>query len=471
MENDELAQYLDALEREECYRVDEVLRASPHETTERVFFVGANGSETGPFIRKFIHLDSGLGGAYERIYEAQRAGRRFAHLPQIHECYMRDDQMVVVMEYVQGETLQELVYREDPSMDLALSVFGNICDAVSELHEGFRPAIIHRDLKPSNIILSGSNVTIIDFGIAREYKATADADTMQFGTRAYAPPEQFGFGQTTVRSDVYALGMILYFCLTEKIPDANVRTIGFDDPRIPPAMKAVLLQATAFDPEHRFANARALKAAFEHAVNNPEQSGPVAAGTAAPVSSATVAAGIAAGVAYGTQHAVGTAAPRVAAAQGAAPVTMPLSPDATNAQSTVSANPTPRSPYGTVLTTPILHSSNQIRPVKSDRQTGGKIWNGFLVFFVFYMVLFSFGHASNPAQDIAEYGPVYIAYMYCFAMPLLLAGFAWVVYDKRRLGEHFPKLKKIPWWVWAAGFIGLIFVVCAIAAVIMRVAG
>ena len=375
MKNDELAQYLDALEREECYRVDEVLRASPHETTERVFFVGANGSETGPYIRKFIHLDSGLGGAYERIYEAQRSGRRFAHLPQIHECYMRDDQMVVIMEYVQGETLQELVYREDPSMNLALSVFGNICDAVSELHESFRPAIIHRDLKPSNIILTGNNVTIIDFGIAREYKVAADADTMQFGTRAYAPPEQFGFGQTTVRSDVYALGMILYFCLTEKIPDANVRTTGFDDPRIPPAVKAVLLQATAFDPDHRFANARALKAAFEHAVNNPEQPGSVAAGVVSATTSTTVAAGVAAGIAYGTQHAVGTAAQRVTAAQGimaeqgaapaqgvaqgatptqgvasriaAAPVATSISPDATNAQRTISATSTPRSPYGT----------------------------------------------------------------------------------------------------------------------------
>lgn len=278
METDELAQYLESLKREDCYRVDAVLKESPFETTQRVSFVGANGAESGPFIRKFIARDTGMGAVYERIFAAQQAGRRFKYVPSIVECYQRDDCLVVVMELVRGETLQDYVYRADPSVALAASVFPRLCDAVAELHEEFDPPIIHRDLKPSNIILSNDGLAIIDYGIAREYHEGADADTTQFGTRAFAPPEQFGFGQTTTRSDVYALGMLLYFCLTETIPSAAIRDAGFTDPRIPEALRQVIARATALDPAVRYASAAEMKAAFLQANANP------AASNAAPSS-------------------------------------------------------------------------------------------------------------------------------------------------------------------------------------------
>ncbi|MFR3273297.1 MAG: serine/threonine protein kinase [Slackia sp.] len=196
-------------------------------------FVGANGAGQGPFIRKYIARDSGLGSAYERVFEAQRQGRRFLYIPRIADCYTLGEDLVVIMEYVRGETLQDVVYRCDPSMQLAADIFPRLCDAVLELHEGFGAPLIHRDLKPSNVMVSSGGLSLIDLGIAREYKGDATTDTHHFGTRAYAPPEQFGFGQTTVRSDVYALGMILYFCLVEQTPDAAVRERGFLDPGFP----------------------------------------------------------------------------------------------------------------------------------------------------------------------------------------------------------------------------------------------
>ncbi len=262
MGNDELAAYLDALQREDCYRVDAILKESPYEVTQQVSFVGANGAQRGPFIRKFIKREAGFGGVYERLYAAQQAGRRFKHLPDVLECYPHDDDLVVVMEYARGETLQDLVYRTDPSVELAREVFPLLCDAVSELHEDFDPPIIHRDLKPSNVIVSQGGCTIIDFGIAREYKDGAAQDTAHFGTRAFAPPEQFGFGQTTVRSDVYALGMLLYFCLTETIPDTSSREGWCGDRRIPAALRGVIAKASAFDPQQRYSSAAELKAAF-----------------------------------------------------------------------------------------------------------------------------------------------------------------------------------------------------------------
>lgn len=270
MENDDLSRYLDALERDDCYRVDATLKESPHELTQRVFFVGMNGAKRGPYIRKLIDRESGMGAAYTRIFEAQEAGRRFKHIPRIHECYHDERSLVVVMELVPGETLQDVVYRRNPSLQLASDVFPLVCDAVTELHESFDPPLIHRDLKPSNIMLAGDELTVIDFGIAREFRQGAETDTVKFGTRAFAPPEQFGFGQTTVQSDVYALGMLLYFCLTEKIPTQQVRDAKFAVEGVPPRMQAVIARATEIDASKRYASAAELKAAFLEAAGEIE---------------------------------------------------------------------------------------------------------------------------------------------------------------------------------------------------------
>ena len=226
-----LAEHLASLDRDDSYRVERVLKRSSVETTELVYFEGTGGGSLGPFVRKRIDASAQIGGAYERLFAAQRAGRRFEHLPRIVDCRRVGDDLNVVMEYIEGETLGALVYRLGATPDYAHELYPVLCDAVGELHAGFAMAgetsapVIHRDLKPSNIIVTGANYTpddgltfsslvIIDLGIARVWRDGADADTVKFGTRPYAPPEQYGFGQTSVRSDVYALGALLFFCLT-----------------------------------------------------------------------------------------------------------------------------------------------------------------------------------------------------------------------------------------------------------------
>ena len=271
-----LAEHLASLERDDSYRVDRVLKRSDVETTELVYFEGSGGGSLGPFVRKHIDASAQIGGAYERLFAAQRAGRRYEHLPRIFDCHRVGDELCVVMEYIEGETLGALVGRLGATPDYACELFGALCDAVAELHAGFASAgemaapVIHRDLKPSNIIVSGASYTpdtgmtfssmvIIDLGIARVWREGADADTVKFGTRPYAPPEQYGFGQTSVRSDVYALGALLFFCLTgaDPKPGRGMREQceAYD---IPASLADVICMAMALDPDKRFASAKAL---------------------------------------------------------------------------------------------------------------------------------------------------------------------------------------------------------------------
>lgn len=279
--NDELDTYLASLERSSKFNVIRTLKATPHETTELVEL--ADGiSAPGPYIRKRIALDSGIGQAYPRLFEEQQAGRNAACSPRIYECFETEDSLNVVMEFVQGKTLADWVYEADPSPAFAAYVFPRVCDAVSELHEGFDPPIIHRDLKPSNVMINEHGVKVIDFGIARSYRKDAESDTRHFGTPSYAPPEQFGFGQTDERSDIYALGMLLYYCLTERTPTFSMLESEFEDDDVPNPLRKVIAKATSFDPASRYASVRELKRAFLEAIDETLSLAPAEAADWAP---------------------------------------------------------------------------------------------------------------------------------------------------------------------------------------------
>ena len=428
MENDELTQYLNALQREECYRVNETLKESPFETTQLVTYIGANGAEGGPYIRKFISRESGMGCAYERIYEAQQAGKRFRHIPRVLECYAHNDQLAVVMEYVHGETLQDYVYRNDPSFELARQVFPQLCDAVTELHEDFSPAIIHRDLKPSNIILSEGNLTIIDFGISREYKADATADTTHLGTRAFAPPEQFGYGQTSVRSDVYALGLILYFCLTEKIPDSAVLSSHFEGEVIPDPLRAVIVHATRFDPEQRYASVRQLKEAFILACQGrwTSQPEPMASGAAgAPTSTPTWQ----------------TSQPTVVAP-------------------TMQTAPTPVTNWHTMPTsTPSVPAT----PAPEPQYHLITMRNIALWLILGVLLWMSISLAINPGESTSKY-PAWVNLIgYLVVVPLASIGGVWLFMDKRGFVQRFPRLGRFTLAHWVFMYIVLLvvlFLIC-----------
>lgn len=266
--HDELAAQLGA--PRDAYRIEQVLKSAPGEVTQLVWLRTAAGGELGPYVRKIIDASAGIGNVYQQLYEREKAGVRYLQLPRIVSCELNGGKLVVVMERVPGPTLREVAETTPSSERLALArcVMPAICDAAHELHTAFDQPVIHRDLTPSNIICPKDDhalPVLIDLGIARTWHEGAEKDTVHLGTRAYAPPEQYGFGQTDVRSDVYALGMLAFSCLTGCDPEPRDRERGFADPRVPDAWLLVIARACALDPADRYATAADLAAAFRTA--------------------------------------------------------------------------------------------------------------------------------------------------------------------------------------------------------------
>lgn len=264
------------------YRAVRTLKETEWETTELVQLqVEEDDSKDdagGLFVRKFIKLADGQTSAYETVYEAQVRNGRSIHLPHIVECARLGNDLAVVMEHVEGATLEQVVASSTDREELVSRLFPDICDAVTELHGLTEQPVIHRDIKPSNIVVVGygaddrserqdARVVLIDLGIARAFREGAAGDTVRFGTPGYAPPEQFGYGQTSVASDVYALGMLLYFCLTGDEPSAALRDEDVPFEKAPEAYRPVLMRATALDPKERFASAAKLKGALASAAH------------------------------------------------------------------------------------------------------------------------------------------------------------------------------------------------------------
>ncbi|MCR5796224.1 MAG: protein kinase [Solobacterium sp.] len=164
--------------------------------------------------------------------------------------------MYIVMDYVEGEDLQHIIQREKViPEETVMEWFRTLADAMRYLHTR-KPPIIYRDMKPANVILQNDGtLKIIDFGIAREYKAAATNDTTHIGTNGFAAPEQFGLAQTDARTDIYSLGMTMYYLATGKSPLAP--PYGYTparklNPNISEKLEAILERCIKDNPEDRY---------------------------------------------------------------------------------------------------------------------------------------------------------------------------------------------------------------------------
>lgn len=153
-------------------------------------------------------------------------------LPTIYDYFSDTGQWYLVMDFIEGKTLEELLAGTTEGwlpIKQALDIGIQLCTVLDYLH-GRRPPIIFRDLKPANVMYTDKKqVFLIDFGIARHFKPGQLKDTVSFGSAGYAAPEQYGKTQTTPRSDIYSLGVILHQCLTGNDPANNTPT-PFDFP-------------------------------------------------------------------------------------------------------------------------------------------------------------------------------------------------------------------------------------------------
>jgi len=200
---------------------------------------------------------------------------RHPNLPRVHAFFEENGRNYLVMDFIKGRTLESIV--ESTSDFLPESVVMRWCNALCSILEYLHsqiPPIIFRDLNPRNIMLEegSGEIKLIDFGIARVFKAGQSADTLSLGSPGYCPIEQYGRGQTDVRSDVYTLGATLYHLLTKKVPVAAVERIKPTpallipprkiNRRISPRMDQVILRAMEINPDQRFASVSELKQAL-----------------------------------------------------------------------------------------------------------------------------------------------------------------------------------------------------------------
>ncbi|GFI46908.1 serine/threonine-protein kinase D [Lachnospiraceae bacterium] len=189
------------------------------------------------FIRKII---KGRVPAYTILQGCQHPC-----LPKIYEVAITDDTTTVIEEYIGGQPLGRIGL----SGKQFWNVVKDLCSVLQFLHG---MDIIHRDIKPSNIIYAADgHIRLIDFGAARVLKEGQEQDTRLLGTRGYAPPEQYGFSQTDVRTDIYSLGVTLEQVLRNKIQRLQC--------------KKVIQKCMDLNPDKRYQSARQVKRAFFHA--------------------------------------------------------------------------------------------------------------------------------------------------------------------------------------------------------------
>jgi serine/threonine protein kinase len=211
-----------------------------------------------------------------RLFQSEAltlARLRHPGLTAIWDYFNQDNEWYLVMEYVPGETLRDLMRRVAGPLPQAeaLNYARQLCAVLTYLHQQY-PPVVFRDLKPGNVMVTPEGqLKLIDFGIARLFSPGKIADTAQFGTPGYAPPEQYG-GQTEPRSDIFSLGVLLHQMLTGHNPASSpfalppARSLN---PTIPPALESLIAQATAYEIADRVASAAEFCSALETAIARP----------------------------------------------------------------------------------------------------------------------------------------------------------------------------------------------------------
>lgn len=184
--------------------------------------------------------------------------------PRIVDIIDKDDVIYIIMDYIEGESLDKVLRAQGPQPYERVVDWGiQLAEALRYLHNQ-TPPIIYRDLKPANIMyqdvpgVENGVLKIIDFGTAREYKGSKSSDTVVMLTPGYASPEQKNrTRETDARSDIYCLGRTMHHMLTGQDPtqpNYEYKPIRQWDPTLPEGLEQLIEQCIAMDPDDRFQN-------------------------------------------------------------------------------------------------------------------------------------------------------------------------------------------------------------------------
>lgn len=200
--------------------------------------------------------------AQESLDEVNKM-KLLAHIsiPQLYDIYDDDERLCIVMEFIEGQNLSDIIKSQKNPLDeyTIVSWAKQLCRVLFYLHT-LKPPRIFRDLKPSNIILQPNGVIkLIDFGTMKNYDESRTEDTVNLGTKGYAAPEQFGGrGQTDARTDIYGLGMTLYHLITGVNPSImpfEIKPIRYYRKDISTELQRIVLKCIEVEREKRYQSA------------------------------------------------------------------------------------------------------------------------------------------------------------------------------------------------------------------------
>ena len=190
--------------------------------------------------------------------------KNFHHpvLPRIVDVISTDEAAFIVMDYIEGRPLNEVLTSEGPqSPEMVVRWAESLCDALIYLHS-LDPPVFYRDLKPSNIMLkTDGSVRLIDFGASVRLGHGRTFDNISFGTMGYAAPEQMGSLEflsveyADARSDIFSLGATMYTLLNGEVPKHPGKMqvlIENSKTPIPDKLGKIIIKCMSYYPEDRF---------------------------------------------------------------------------------------------------------------------------------------------------------------------------------------------------------------------------
>ena len=208
---------------------------------------------------------------HQRLLTEADILKRLHHpnLPDIVDIIENEETFLLVMDYIEGRQLESIVQEYGPQKEETVVNWGKqLCDVLSYLHSQ-NPPIIYRDMKPANVMVQkDGKVVLIDFGTAREFKESQAEDTLCLGTCGYAAPEQYkGQGQSDIRTDIYCLGVTLYYLLTGHNPICKpyeIYPIRYWNTNLSSGLEMIILKCTRKNPSKRYQSCEELQQELSH---------------------------------------------------------------------------------------------------------------------------------------------------------------------------------------------------------------